>query len=82
MVQLNCIIYTEKYIDKIARPLKKFQGNVLTMKQSFTEKDFEEMRTTYNFKISFKTSELCKKFVDYVRKKVEPKYSDFFLELI
>jgi uncharacterized protein (DUF1330 family) len=81
MVQLNCVVYTEKYIDKIARPLKKFEGKVLLMEQSYTEKDFQDMKTTYNFKIHFKSNKNQKDFLDYIRKKVEKKY-DFFLEVI
>jgi hypothetical protein len=49
MVQLNCVVYTEKYIDKIARPLKKFEGKVLLMEQSYTEKDFQDKRNTIFF---------------------------------
>jgi hypothetical protein len=82
MSVLNCIVYTEKYIDKIIKPLKKFAGVIKDMKQTNVEKDFQDMKTAYILKIMFESPSKTKQFISYIQNKVSKKYEDFFLEVI
>lgn len=78
---LQCIIYTEKYIDKMIKPLEKYSGIVKELKQTCIEKDFMEMKTAYFTTIEFPDAKCMSKFISYIRQKTSKKY-DFFLELI
>lgn len=81
MSVLNCIVYTEKYIDKIIKPLKKYSGSIKDMKQTSVEKDFQDMKTAYILKIMFETPTKLRHFISYVQNKVSKKYPDFLLEV-
>ena len=81
MIQVNCIIYTEKYIDKIIKPVKKYGGIIIEMKQSYIQKEFESMKSAYFTKIQFRERENLKKCLSYLKYKTSKKY-DFFLEVV
>ena len=81
MYKLICNIYTEKYIDKIIKPIRKYNGKILEMNMSFIQKDFSDMKRVYYTILEFKTQDYRSQFIAYIKNKISNKY-DFFLEII
>jgi hypothetical protein len=78
MITYSFFIKTNGHIDKLTKPIKRYNGKVIKLTQSFVEADFEQIKELYELKIKFENNSLCKKFVKYIKNNISNKY-DFFL---